>query len=94
MAKESDVKLTRFEREIMESLWSLGSASVRLAELYRLARFRRVSGLAVEPNAFAFALAATLACGAPGPIVSRSSKGPAGYPQPSFIALSMSSAVA
>lgn len=29
MAKESDVKLTRFEREIMESLWSLGSASVR-----------------------------------------------------------------
>ena len=29
MAKESDVKLTRFELEVMGALWELGSASVR-----------------------------------------------------------------
>lgn len=29
MAKESDVKLTRFELEVMGALWALGSASVR-----------------------------------------------------------------
>ena len=29
MAKESDVKLTRFELEVMGVLWELGSASVR-----------------------------------------------------------------
>ncbi|MCA1632952.1 MAG: BlaI/MecI/CopY family transcriptional regulator [Acidobacteria bacterium] len=29
MAKEANVKLTKFELEIMESLWALGSASVR-----------------------------------------------------------------
>ncbi len=29
MAKEPGVKLTKFEMEIMEALWSLGSASVR-----------------------------------------------------------------
>ncbi len=29
MAKESDVKLTKFELEVMGALWELGSASVR-----------------------------------------------------------------
>ena len=29
MSKESDVKLTRFELEVMGALWELGSASVR-----------------------------------------------------------------
>ena len=29
MAKDSDVKLTRFELEVMGALWELGSASVR-----------------------------------------------------------------
>lgn len=29
MAKEADVKLTRFELEVMAALWELGSASVR-----------------------------------------------------------------
>ena len=29
MAKESDVRLTRFELEVMGALWELGSASVR-----------------------------------------------------------------
>ena len=29
MAKESEVKLTRFELEVMAALWELGSASVR-----------------------------------------------------------------
>lgn len=29
MAKESDVKLTKFELEVMAALWELGSASVR-----------------------------------------------------------------
>ena len=29
MAKESDVKMTRFELEVMGALWELGSASVR-----------------------------------------------------------------
>ena len=29
MAKKADVKLTRFELEVMEALWALGTASVR-----------------------------------------------------------------
>ena len=29
MPKEPQVKLTRFELEVMEALWALGSASVR-----------------------------------------------------------------
>jgi hypothetical protein len=52
-------------------------AAIRLAELYRLAQFRRRQGLCVDPNTFLWAFAATLACGERGtyPIPARQRSG-------------------
>lgn len=41
-------------------------ASWRLAQLYRLAAYRRVNGVTLDPNTWAFCLASTLASAAPG----------------------------
>src|SRR4051812_36858876 len=41
-------------------------AAQRLAELYRLAAFSRTNGVFLDPDTWAFVLAATLACGKPG----------------------------